>query len=280
MRTQGILLMCCMCCAAVQAQVDRSVSALETVRAITRPSADRRLSFVQPGRVAKIMRKDGDGIQAGEVLVQLYDAVEQIALAQIRAASLDLTQIQASQASLDQKKVDLTKLEKAAVLRAVTALEVEHGRLDVTIADLALKMAIFEHEQAGRKFEETQKRIDTMRMISPINGIVEQVAIEAGESVNSLEEVMRIVQIDPLWIDASVTLSTAMSLRKGQAVQVVFLAPKPQTVAGRVTYISAVADAGSGTLVARIEVPNKSKRPAGEHVRVICSSPEEGASAL
>lgn len=280
MREKGILLMCCVCCAVAHAQVDRSVSSSESIRAITRPSADVTLSFVQPGRVARIMQKDGDDIKAGEVLVQLDDTVEQIALAQIKAASMDTTQIEASQASLDQKKLDLTKLEKAAVLRAVTDLEVEHGRLDVLIADLALKMAIFEHEQAVRKFEETQKRVDTMRMVSPINGIVEQVAIEAGESVNSLEEVMRIVQIDPLWIDASVTLPVAMSLKKGQAVQVVFLAPNPQTVNGRVTYVSAVADAGSGTLIARIEVPNKSRRPAGEHVRVICSSPEEGAAAL
>ena len=101
-----------------------------------------------------------------------------------------------------------------------------------------------------------------------------------ADDEKSLQEVMRIVQIDPLWIDASVTLSAAMSLKKGQAVQVVFSAPNPQTVDGRVTYVSAVADAGSGTLIARIEVPNKSRRPAGEHVRVVCSSPEEGASAL
>ena len=55
MREKGILLMCCMCCAAVHAQVDRSVSSPEAIRAITRPSADVTLSFVQPGRVADIM---------------------------------------------------------------------------------------------------------------------------------------------------------------------------------------------------------------------------------
>ena len=116
MSEKGILLMCCMCCAAVHAQVDRSVSSPEAIRAITRPSADVTLSFVQPGRVAMVMRKDGDGIEAGEALVQLDDVVEQIALAQIKAASLDTTQIQASQASLDQKQLDLKKLEKAAAV--------------------------------------------------------------------------------------------------------------------------------------------------------------------
>jgi RND family efflux transporter MFP subunit len=280
MREKAILFMCWLLCATVHAQTDSANLPSDAIRAITRPSADVTLSFVQPGRVAKIMRKDGEGIQAGEVLVQLDDTVEQVALAQIKAASLDITQIQASEASLDQKRLDLKKLEKAAVIRAVTNLEVEHGQLDVIIAELALKMAVFEHEQAILKFDETQKRVATMRMGSPINGIVEQVTIEVGESVNSLQEVMRIVQIDPLWIDASVTLPVAMGLKKGQTVQVAFLAPNAEVVEGRVTYVSAVADAGSGTLVVRIEVPNKSARPAGEHVRVICSSPEKGAPAL
>jgi RND family efflux transporter MFP subunit len=274
MRKVGIILASCLICAVVYAQLDNPVTSSQGIRAILRPSADVQLSFVQPGRVAKIMPKDGVAIRAGELLVQLDDTVEQALLAQIEAASRDTTQIQASQASLDQKKVDLSKMETAAVHRAVTELEVEHARLDVTIADLALKMAVFEHEQAIRKYDETRKRMDTMCLLSPISGVVEQVTIEAGESVNALDDVMRIVQIDPLWIDVSVPLPTARSLRKEQVVQVAFPEPNPETTQGRVTYISSVADAGSATLVVRIEVPNKSARPAGEHVRVVYSLPQ------
>ena len=37
---------------------------------------------------------------------------------------------------------------------------------------------------------------------------------------------------------------------------------------GRIIFVAAVADAASGTLRVRIEVPNKARRPAGEHVLV------------
>jgi multidrug efflux pump subunit AcrA (membrane-fusion protein) len=40
-------------------------------------------------------------------------------------------------------------------------------------------------------------------------------------------------------------------------------------VEGSIVYVAAVADAASGTLRVRIEVPNKSNRPAGEHVEII-----------
>ncbi len=272
MKQKGILLLICLFSATVHAQTDRSVLSPGVVRAITRPSADVQLSFVQPGRVARMMQKDGASIQAGEKLVQLDDTVEQLALAQIFATSKDRTQILASQASLDQKRVDLRKLEKAAAAQAVTELEVEHAKLDVTIAELALKVAEFEHSQAGLRLEETQERIANMQLLSPIKGVVEQIAVEVGECVNALEGVMRIVQIDPLWIDADVPMSTARSLTKEQTVQVTFPGSESQTTGGRVIYISSVADAGSSTLNVRIEVPNKSARPAGEHVRVLFRS--------
>jgi len=115
------------------------------IRAVTRPSADITLSFVQPGRIAEVHFKEGDIVKVDQVLIRQDDAAEQILLAQLRAQSEDRTQILASDASLAQKAVDLKKLEKAAKSNAATALEVEHARLEVTIAQLSLDLAKFEH---------------------------------------------------------------------------------------------------------------------------------------
>jgi len=117
------------------------------ITAITLPSADVTLSFVPPGRIAKVHIKEGDRVKAGELLVQQDDAIEQAQLIQIKAESEDTTQIEAAQASLDQKKVDLKKLEWVAERGSATELEVEHARLDVKIAELSLKVAQFDHEQ-------------------------------------------------------------------------------------------------------------------------------------
>ena len=103
--------------------------------------------------------------------------------------------------------------------------------------------------------------------------------MEVGESVNTTTtEVIRVVQIDPLWIDAPVPLTQAVELKVGRTAQVVFGLPDKPTkaepastslvVPGRVIFVGAVADAASDTLRVRIEVPNQAKRPAGEHVRV------------
>lgn len=240
------------------------------IRAITKPSADVTQSFVQPGRIAAMYFKEGDAIKAGQALVQQDDAAEQVLLTQLKAQSEDLTQIRASDASLTQKKVDLQKLEKAAASNAATPLEVEHAKLDVTIAQLSLDLARFEHEQAGRKYQEQKIRVENMLLRSPIDGYIEKIEVEVGESVNTTIEVIRVVQIDPLWIDAPVPLAQAAGLKAGMTARVELTesGKKGLIGEGRISFVGAVADAASGTLRVRIEVPNKARRPAGEHVLV------------
>jgi RND family efflux transporter MFP subunit len=245
-------------------------SADNSIRTFTKPSADVTLSFVQPGRSLEILFKEGAVVKAGQVVVRLDDSLERAQMAQIQAQSDDTTQIRASEASWQQKKVDLERLEKAAGRKAATELEVEHARLEAKIAELSLQLAQFEHKQAGLKLEEAKIRVDVMQIKSPIDGRVEELFRKAGESVNALDKVIRLVQIDPLWIEASLPTVTAASLKSGSTVTVEFPAPQPMTSKGRITFIAAVGDSASQTIKARIEVPNPSGRPAGEQVRVIC----------
>ena len=238
------------------------------IAAVTIPSADVTLSFVQPGRIAEIHFKEGQTVEAGDILVQLDDAADQVRLAQLEADSQNLTHIQAAEASLAQKRVDLKKLEIAAERNAATELEVEHAKLDVRIAELSLKVAQFDHEQAQRKYDEAKIQIENMSLKSPIDGSIEKIDVEIGESVNALDIVARVVRIDPLWIDVPVPVAHTTNLKCGNTARVQFPDPDRISVDGTIVFIGAVADAASGTLRVRVELPNKSNRPAGEHVRV------------
>jgi len=244
------------------------------ITAITTPSKDVTLSFVQPGRVAEVLVKQGDLVKTGQLLVQQDDAIERAQLEQLQAKSEDTTQIEAAQASLQQKRVDLKRLEWAAERGSATVLEVEHARLDVKIAELSLKLAQFEHEQDRRKYNEARIRVEKMRMLSPIDGRIEKLHCEVGESVDVRADVIRVVQTDPLWIDVPVPLVQAKGISREQIATVRFSGSNAPGAKGKVIHIAAVADAASATLTVRVEVPNPSGRPAGEHVRV--SFPNSG----
>ncbi|HEG43837.1 MAG TPA: efflux RND transporter periplasmic adaptor subunit [Phycisphaerales bacterium] len=238
------------------------------VSAITVPSADVTLSFIQPGRVAKISVKEGDKVTPGQLLMRLDDAAELARLSQIKAQSQDTTKIEGAEASLAQKENYLKKLEWAQKRGSVTELEVADAQLEVTIAKLSLRIAIFEHEQDKRSYQEAQIRVGNMSLKSPIDGTVEKIEVEVGESINGLVGTIRVVKTDPLWIDVPMPLTKAKNLKSGQTVTVNFPGLGTASQKGRIIFVATAADAASATLRVRVEVPNKSSRLSGEQVTV------------
>jgi len=245
--------------------------------AVTRPSQDVTLSFVRAGRVAKVLVKEGQVVSEGDLLVQQDDSAEQAQFVQLKETANSVIHVEASKAQLAQKEADLEKMKNAAKRGVATALEVEHARLDVTIAELSLKLQEFEHSQNLRKLEEARLQLERMKIKSPISGRVERLYVEDGESVDAMKEVIRVVQIDPLWIETPVPLREARKLSVGDPARVAFDGKAPTRPNGKITHIANVADAASDTLRVRVESPNPTGRPAGERVTVAFpkDAPEE-----
>ena len=240
----------------------------QEIEAITRPSKDVYLSFVRPGLVAEVFVKDGEKVQAEQVLVRLDDEAERIQLEQIKAEAEDTTRMEAAEAKLDQTRVDLKKFQRAQEQGGATSLEVDHAKLDVLIADLSLKLSRLEHAQQQRKYEEAKAQLDRMALKSPIAGIVETVAAKEGEAVEEQARILRVVKIDPLWLDVPVPAAQAEALKVGRVADVRFGQGSGPVLQGKITYLASVIDAASDTRTVRVECPNSAGRPAGEHVHV------------
>jgi RND family efflux transporter MFP subunit len=245
------------------------------IEAVTKPSADIELSFVRVGRVAEVLVKEGDIVKAGQLLARQDDRVEQLQLLQLKAKAVNRTRIEAAAAELLQKEEDLKKIEGAKKKGAATDWEVEHARLNVKIAELSLQLAKFEHEQDRGKYEEVKADVERMRLSSPIDGLVEEVSIEPGESAQPMKAAVRVVKIDPLWIDVIAPLQVAQSLKSGETGHITFpgqgVQKVGQRIEGRISFVSAVSKAASDTLRVRVEMANPGRRPAGERVTISLS---------
>jgi RND family efflux transporter MFP subunit len=252
-------------------------SCADELEAVTKPSADIEVSFVKAGRVADVLVKEGDSVKAGQLLAKLDDKVEQLQLLQLQAKARDNTKIEAAEADMLQKKADLKKFEGASKKGAATEWEVEHARLNLRQAELSIQLAKFENEQDRRKYEEGKADIEHAKLLSTINGLVEEVTIEPGESPQPGKTAIRLVKIDPLWIDAIIPLTLARNLKPGNTVQIRFPGHGNQgigeNIMGRITFVSAVARAASDTLRIRVEVANSQLRPAGERVKIAIPGP-------
>lgn len=236
------------------------------IEAVTRPSDDRSLSFVHPGRVGEMFVKEGQRITKDQVLARQDDVEELSQLKQAQMQAADDVRVRAQDAQLQQKKADLKKIEWSMSQHAATEFEKEHAVLDVTIAELSLELSAFEHKVDGEKAVQAQNHIEEMTIRSPFDGLVETIFAKAGESTEQNTKVLRVVNIDKLWIDVACPTALARTLDKKSPVSVQF-SDRVDT-SGAIILIGAVADAASDTLLVRVELPNPTARPAGEHVKV------------
>lgn len=236
---------------------------------ISAPSADIMLSFVQGGRVAEVLVKEGDIVKKNQLLARLDDKTERIQLTQLKAQAEDKLRVKTAEAEWVQKKADLKKIARAKTKGAATDWELQHARLAVKIALLALQAAKFEHEQYQRTYRQAQSQLQRMQLLSPIVGRVEKTNIESGEAAESLVPVIQVIKIDPLWIDLPVPLEQVRQLTKGNIARISFPGTDGvEPAEGIIIHVSGVADAASDTLRVRVEVPNPDGRPAGERVFV------------
>lgn len=237
---------------------------------ITKPVSDIELSFVQPGKVQQVTVREGDMVHIGDILMQQDDEIEQIQLRILKSRSENSGPINLAAIDLKQKEKDLQKIKQARDKGAITQWEVDHASLAVDTALLTLKIREFERNQDKMKVESIRESINRLTLTSPIDGSVEEIKIEPGESVQALSPIIRIVKKDPLIIDLPVQIDLAKTLKNGEAAQVKF--EDGEELVGEILKISTVADAAATTLDVKIELANPAERPAGERVSVLFSA--------
>ena len=245
------------------------VRAAEGVEALTGPSKDVVRSFLFPGLIHKVLVKEGDWVKPDQELVLLDDSVDQIELEALRNQAEDMVQIEAAEAQMAHSKVEWDILIDAQRKNAAPAMEVRKARLTYEISRLKLGLASFQKRQDKLKYDQKKIRVEQMRIVSKIAGKVEGIAVEEGETVEQLANVLHIIVIDPLWVDAKVPLETAWRLRLGREARVAlpgYEGTLAKTATGKIIHISSVAAIGKVTV--RVEVPNPTRRPAGERVDV------------
>jgi RND family efflux transporter MFP subunit len=258
----------------------------QAIEAVARPSRDVTLSFLRPGRIKAVLVKEGDLVEPGQTLVQLDDEAEQAQLKQLKAQAEDTIHVRAAAAQLEQANVDLRMKEWAYERNAVPKMELEHAQLEAKIKQLSLELARFENDLNQLKYLEAKVRVNQMQVVSPIAGRVEKIMLREGESADGVEDIIRVVKTDPLWVDVPVPVGQvrAMKLALGGKAEVAFpIAGEGQenrTVMGKIIHIAAMADSASETKTVRVEVPYEGSAPAGERVKVSFQAPAGSGGAM
>lgn len=187
------------------------------------------------GVVKQLVATKGHEVKKGELIAELSMETRD---AQRREARALLKQRQA-----DQKAA--LKLNKRG-LQSDTQLAQAEAALAAARANLA----------------RVEMDIQHVKIHAPIQGVLNEQMVEAGEFIDRGQAVARLVDISQLLITAQVSQQSVSQLSLGQAAKVIFLTGGEAQ--GQITFISASADPGTRSFRVEVTLDNAERRwPAG-----------------
>jgi len=211
----------------------------------------------------------GDFVRKGQVLATLQSGVEKAAMEAARARAEMEASIKAKKSNLDfytRKKAMNEELFKKQVLPFSQMDEVETNRI---LADMQLQEALENKRLAELDYKRAVEVVNRTTILSPINGVVVERYLSPGEYIEN-QSVMKLAQIDPLYVEVILPVNLFLSIKVGMRVKVIPEAPVGGQYTAEVKIVDRVIDAASGTFGVRLEMPNPNHRlPAGLKCKVI-----------
>jgi RND family efflux transporter MFP subunit len=228
----------------------------EVVIGITAPARVATLASVLPARISQVLAAEGSMVEAGDVVVALEDDVQRARTEVAKAAAQSTLEIAVARARWEKARRELDRLRRLHGGENASSKELDDALSEAEITRLEYELAGFNQKQAQRACELEQANLEQFSIRAPFRGYVAEHLRHAGETIDQLEGVLTLVQVDPLLVLTDCGLGLAPAVRVGDkvAVRPVDTPQPPRT--GTVVLASRVADGASQTFKVKIRVDN------------------------
>jgi membrane fusion protein, heavy metal efflux system len=254
--------------ALVAQQNAAAVAARDTFTGFTRPSLQVTVGSRVEGLVAEVLAEEGQAVGKGDIVLRLDDTIEKIEVELSRLLAEGGKNVEAMELIAKQKQVDLRRGKTLLEKGGITGVEFEQRQLAVKVAELNVEVARNQQRAAKLQHQRDLARLAQRKIKAPLGGVVTRIYKDPGESVERLERVAEIVQLDPLAIVLNVPVATRGRYEAGRAARV-RVGTGRQWHTATVKMVDPVVDFASNTYRVKVTLPNAAgKLQAGLRVTV------------
>jgi HlyD family secretion protein len=244
------------------------VQTATVVRADLRPSVfgigtvEARLAYavgpIQPGRVLRVLVDQGDSVKEGQLLAEMdpVDMDRRIQGAQsVAARSRQAMQVARAQVTEAESRAKLSRLNHDRNIalfqkNIISTQGLDTSSHELVAAEAALAAARANARAAAQDIERvdadlrgTDSLRDSLRLVSPVDGVIVAREVEPGTTVLAGQAVLRLVSPDTLWVRARVDQSRAHGVEEGQLANIALRSAPDTVMPGRVARIELQSDA-------------------------------------
>lgn len=201
------------------------------------------VAFQVPGRALKVLYREGEPVQQGQVLAVL-DA-ENLTHAMEAAHA----QVAAAKAGADQAEQEYHRMKQLFDSQSLAA----NDFAKFTAARDATRQQL---EQAAAGAGVARKNLAEARLVAPISGFIARRILEPGVMVGAGQPVFEIARMDPIEVNVGIPETDVRLVKVGQSATVTIPAWPGRSFQGIVRVVNVSADPASRTYMARVSVPN------------------------
>jgi RND family efflux transporter MFP subunit len=221
------------------------------------------------GLISSVSVDRGDLIKTGQVLAKLKSGVEEANFALAKAKAENDLQIKTNQARAEFLRRKASRQDELRLRSAVAESTFDEANTDAAMGEFAAKEAGLNYQVAQLEVTHQEELLKQRTILSPINGVVMERALSAGEYTNETKHILTIAQIDPLNVEVFVPISYYGQIAVGSQADVFPENPIGGRYLATVTVVDHVMDAASGTFGVRLELTNPEYAiPAGINCKI------------
>ncbi len=247
----------------------------------TEPSSHlEKVSFANSGVINNVLVKPGDHVKKGQLLMQQDPGGEEAELERLKIEADSDLAVRAAVLNEATKKVIFQRKQDGHAKGAVSDQEVEEARLEAETAKLQIEKAKQDQAQAKQAYERQSKKLDQLKLLSTIDGVVERVEFHEGEVAvpDPTKPCLTLVKNDILWIQVNMSIKKAQKLKMGQIVLVRYPGEKG-TQEAKFWYRAPIANPGSDTQLVKFEMTNPNGMDSGLPIFVKIVDADKAAAA-
>jgi len=222
---------------------------------VINPSVVADLGSGVPGVLNSIAVDRSDLVKAGDLVAELESSVETTALELAQARAEMDAEVKLRQVNAGFGKRQRERTEDLFQRKAISSDDMDERNTEARLASILLRQALDDKQLAELDRQRAEHVLQRRKIKSPIDGVVMERFKTVGEYVED-QPVVRIAQLDPLYVEVFVPVEHLGKIRPGMQAEVWSESVTDKRWQAHVSRVDRVADVASGTYGVRLELPN------------------------
>jgi len=237
------------------------------LRGVATTPRDVNLTFGPGGKVAKVHVRLGQRVREGDLLAELDDTEARARLESARLTAQSDVEVQLARNKVESARVLAERVGKLVESGGATQSELMKRRLDLQSAEAELVKAMQQQQVAKQSLIEARAQLEQTTLRAAFDGVIEAVHVAPGQIVEPNRPIVRLVQTQPLLVDATVPTQRSTGITTGSRCWVMRSgATSGKRYEAKVTHIARVIDPTTDTRQVRVEIIGETDLLVNSHV--------------